>query len=558
VIGLVAATAAGRTAAAQIAARWPATRSYAVSELETAWRECDALVCFLAVGATVRLIAPLLRDKHTDPGVVCVDEACRFAVPVVGGHSGSNELAERVASALDATAVVTTATDSAGIPGLDTLGWPYEGEVAAVSRALLDGEQVALWQDGGTWPLPALTARAVDTLPENGPAILVTDRTDVGRPVPSVVLRPPSLTVGVGASRGVGAREVLDLIHAALDEGNLSPASVHQLATVEAKADEAGLLAAAATLAVPLTTHSAPDLARVAAPNPSATVHAAVGTPSVAEAAALLGGAELLVPKRKSAMATVAISRRAPRGRLAIVGIGPGDRELLTPQAQAELRRCSVVVGLDQYVDQVADVLRPGTRILATGLGSEQERAESAVALARSGHAVALLGSGDAGIYAMASPALEAAGDTAESFDVVASPGVTAMLAAAALLGAPLGHDHAAISLSDLHTPWEIIERRVTAAAEGDFVVAFYNPRSKGREWQLGKSLAILAAHRPTGTPVGVVSDATRPGQRVVLTTLADVDPAIVGMTSIVIVGASSSRTVAGRFVTPRGYTWQR
>jgi cobalt-precorrin 5A hydrolase / precorrin-3B C17-methyltransferase len=203
----------------------------------------------------------------------------------------------------------------------------------------------------------------------------------------------------------------------------------------------------------------------------------------------------------------------------------------------------------------VADVLRPGTRVLASGLGSEQERAESAVALARSGHAVALIGSGDAGIYAMASPALDAADD---SFDVEAVPGVTAMLAAAALLGAPLGHDHAAVSLSDLHTPWEIIERRVTAAAEGDFVVAFYNPRSKGREWQLAKSLAILAAHRPAGTPVGIVSDATRPAQQVVLTTLADVDPTTVGMTSLVIVGAASSRVVAGRFVTPRGYTWRQ
>ena len=212
-----------------------------------------------------------------------------------------------------------------------------------------------------------------------------------------------------------------------------------------------------------------------------------------------------------------------------------------------------MVVGLDQYVSQVADLLRPGTQLVPTGLGSEQERAESAVEFARSGHAVALLGSGDAGIYAMASPALEAADD---SFDVVTTPGVTAMLAAAALLGAPLGHDHAAISLSDLHTPWEVIERRVTAAAAGDFVVAFYNPRSKGREWQLAKSLAILAAHRPAGTPVGVVSDATRPGQRVVLTTLADVDPTIVGMTSLVLVGASSSRVVSGRFVTPRGYTW--
>jgi cobalt-precorrin 5A hydrolase/precorrin-3B C17-methyltransferase len=556
VIGLVTATAAGRAAAETLATRWvDDSRSYPVADLASAWAECDAVVCFLAVGATVRLIAPLLADKSTDPAVVCVDEARRFAVPVIGGHHGANALAERVAETLDATAVLTTATDAAGIPGLDTLGWPYEGEAAAVSRALLDGEPVALWTDGQTWPLPALPAEIVSALPETGPAILVTDRTDIARPLPSVMLRPPSLTIGVGASRGVSAAEVLELIRTTLEEENLAPASIHELATVEAKADEPGLLEAAETLGVALGLHAAEVLADIEVPNPSEIVRAAVETPSVAEAAALAGGGELLVTKRKSAMATVAIARRRPRGRLAIVGIGPGDRALLTPQARAELRRSSVVVGLDQYVSQVADLLRPATRVLATGLGSEQERAESAVELARGGHAVALIGSGDAGIYAMASPALEAAD---ESFDVIGAPGVTAMLAAAALLGAPLGHDHAAISLSDLHTPWEVIERRVTSAAEGDFVVAFYNPRSRGREWQLAKSLAILAAHRPAATPVGIVSDASRPGQSVVFTTLADVDPNTVGMTSLVIVGASSSRMAAGRFVTPRGYTWRQ
>jgi cobalt-precorrin 5A hydrolase/precorrin-3B C17-methyltransferase len=131
------------------------------------------------------------------------------------------------------------------------------------------------------------------------------------------------------------------------------------------------------------------------------------------------------------------------------------------------------------------------------------------------------------------------------------------MLASAALLGAPLGHDHAAISLSDLHTPWDVIERRVTAAGEGDFVVSFYNPRSRGRDWQLPKALAILAAHRPGTTPVGIVSDATRPDQQVTLTTLDEFDVQLVGMTSLVMVGSSQSRIVAGRFVTPRGYGWR-
>jgi cobalt-precorrin 5A hydrolase / precorrin-3B C17-methyltransferase len=176
------------------------------------------------------------------------------------------------------------------------------------------------------------------------------------------------------------------------------------------------------------------------------------------------------------------------------------------------------------------------------------------VAEAGQGHAVALVGSGDAGVYAMASPALQQADG---GIDVTVVPGVTASLAAAALLGAPLGHDHAVISLSDLHTPWPVIERRVRAAAEADYVTVFYNPRSSGRHWQLGAALAVLAAHRPPGTPAAIVRNASRPGQRVTLTTVAEFDPQAVDMLSIVIVGASTTQAVAGRMVTPRGYAWQ-
>jgi cobalt-precorrin 5A hydrolase/precorrin-3B C17-methyltransferase len=135
-------------------------------------------------------------------------------------------------------------------------------------------------------------------------------------------------------------------------------------------------------------------------------------------------------------------------------------------------------------------------------------------------------------------------------------PGITAAVAASSLLGAPLGHDHAYISLSDLHTPWEVIERRVTAAAEGDFTVCFYNPRSRARDWQLAKALSILAGHRPPETPVGYVRNAARTDEAVTLTTLAEFDPALVDMFTVVVVGSSRSRTVAGRFVTPRGYRW--
>ncbi|GAB1334907.1 precorrin-3B C(17)-methyltransferase [Streptomyces sp. E-15] len=558
-IGLISATAAGTAARDRLAAAWPdRTRVYEgpVGEaVRAAFAECEQLVCFLATGAVVRLLAPLLGDKAADPGVVSVDEGSRFAVSLLGGHGGgANALAHEVGELLGAEPVVTTATDAVGLPGLDTLGLPYEGAVAAVSRALLDGEPVALEAEVA-WPLPPLPVAS-----EGAYTIRVTDRA-VEPGEREVLLRPPTLVVGVGASRGAPEAEVLGLVERTLAEAGLSVASVAELATVDAKAEEPGIVGAAARLGVPVVTYSAGELAGVAVPNPSDAPLAAVGTPSVAEAAALSRGGELLVPKRKSeradgrpAMATCAVVRRPGRGRLAVVGLGPGARDLLTPRAAAELRRASVLVGLDQYVDQVRDLLRPGTRVLESGLGAEEERARTAVAQAREGRAVALIGSGDAGVYAMASPALAEASD---DIDVVGVPGVTAALAAGAVLGAPLGHDHVSISLSDLHTPWEVIERRVRAAAEADLVVTFYNPRSRGRDWQLPKALAVLAGHRDPATPVGVVRNASRPDESSRVTTLAGLDPATVDMMTVVTVGNTAAREIAGRMVTPRGYRWQ-
>ncbi|SDY92247.1 cobalt-precorrin 5A hydrolase / precorrin-3B C17-methyltransferase [Micromonospora pattaloongensis] len=563
VIGLVAATAAGRAAADRLADAWPGrTRRYAgtvAEQLRAAWSDCGAIVCFLAVPATVRLAAPLLRDKDTDPGVVCVDEAGRYAVPVLGGHGGgANGLAAAVGEVLGAEPVVTTGTDAVGRTPLDSYGselgfrLPDPTAVAAVTRAVLDGAALRVEADA-VWPLPPLVTAAPAPY-----TLAVTDRADVAA---DLVYRPPSLVVGVGASRGAPADELDALIDAALADAALVPESVRALATADVKADEPGIVEVARRRGWPLLTYPAAELAAEAVPNPSEVVRAAVGTPSVAEAAALRAAraagraAALVVEKRAAAMSTVAVARLTPRGRLTVVGLGPGAADLRTPRATAALRRAAVVVGLDQYVDQIRPLLTAGTRVLASGLGAEEERARTAVTLATEGHAVALIGSGDAGVYAMASPALQVAG---ADVDVEVVPGVTAALAAAALLGAPLGHDHAYLSLSDLHTPWAVIADRLRACAEADLVVSLYNPRSRRRTAQFDEALAILGKHRPASTPVGVVRDATRPGERVVRTTLralAD-DPSIVDMLSVVVVGSSRTATVAGRIVTPREYRW--
>ncbi len=563
-IGLISVTRAGRTAASRLEQAWPDAHRYdgpAATALPRAFAECDAIVAFLAAGATVRLIAPLLTSKTADPAVVCVDENLRYAVPVLGAHqAGGNDLARRVAAVLGAEPVVTTASDAAGGAGLDDFGADLGftvapgSDLAAVGAAILSGDRVT-FTTGRQWPVPALPPNVVRTdRPEPGvPAVVVTDQKI--HPAERVaIFHPPSLRVGVGASRGAPAEEIGQLIDDVLAELGVSHKSVRHLATVDAKADEAGLLAAAAGRGWPVVTFPASRLAAVPVPHPSEVVRRAVGTPSVAEAAVLLEpGAELLAAKRASAHATVAVARVRPRGRLAVIGIGPGARDLMTPRAVAELRRAAVVAGLDAYLEQVADLLRPGTRVLASGLGAEQERAAAAVAQARAGHAVALIGSGDAGVYAMGSPALDLAGD---DIDVTVVPGVTAALAVAAVLGAPLGHDHVMISLSDLHTAWPVIERRIAAAADGDLVTCFYNPASRKRDWQLRRALELLAARRPPGTPVGWVRDASRTGQAAGITTLAGFDPLLIDMHTLVVVGSSRTRVQGGRMVTPRDYKW--
>jgi cobalt-precorrin 5A hydrolase / precorrin-3B C17-methyltransferase len=524
---------------------WEHVHGSAADTVRRRWSDVDGLVLMLATGAAVRIVAPLLKDKGRDPAVVCVDEAGRYAVAVIGGHAGGgNDLAKSVAAHLGAEAVITTATDAAQAPSLDQLpGFVAEGDVAAVTTAMLDGRPVAV-DNQRDWPVPWPGDRVGEV------RILVTDN-EVPAGPGVAVMHPPSLVAGVGTSTGARPEDVAALLARALAASGLARGSVAEVATIDRRRHEPAILA----LGLPLRTFTADELKAVDVPTPSSTVLAAVGTPSVCEAAALLSagpGGELVVPKQAGATATVAIARRAgPRGHLAVVGLGPGGPAHRTAAAEQAVRRAAVVIGYRAYLDQCADLLRPGQETIASPIGNEMVRAKQALAEAAAGRAVALVCSGDAGVYGMASIVLELAGG---NIDIDVIPGVTAALAAAAVLGAPLGHDHAAISLSDLLTPWATIEARLRAASEADLVVSLYNPRSNARTWQLQAALAIFLERRSPDTPVGLVTDAGRPGQTASITTLAGLAPERVGMTTCVVIGSSSTRLVAGRMVTPRGY----
>ena len=424
VIGLIAVTGGGRANAERLAAAWPGqTRSYdlpARQALARAWAQCDGVVCFLAVGATVRLIAPLLNSKWTDPAVVCVDESGRRAVAVVGGHAaGANALATRVAEVFGADAVITTATDAVSLPGLDTLGWPTEGAIGTVSRALLDGERVRL-ESAETWPLPPLPASVGNT---GEYRILISDQVAAGDSR-TAVLRPPSLVVGahlagLAAGYEVAADEVLRLADRALGEAGLSAASVATLAaTSEDGTTGPGIAAAARKRGWLLVNYPAEQLVR---PGGGGGGVAAPARLSAAEAAALAGAADLVVPERGSGNASVAIARIRPRGRLALIGAGPGPRDLLTPRATSELRRASVVAGAGAVLEQVADLLRTGTRVIRAGPGDEEGPGREAVRQARRGYAAAVVFAADPGLHPLASLLEELAGDEA---DVLRVPGI--------------------------------------------------------------------------------------------------------------------------------------
>ncbi|WP_296141042.1 precorrin-3B C(17)-methyltransferase [uncultured Tessaracoccus sp.] len=533
----------------------------AAEQLPRAWREASLIISHLALGATTRIIAPLLTDKRTDPGVVVVDEAGHFAVPLVGGHAGgANALAGRLADAIGATAVLTTATDALDIPALDTLGWTYAGDVAGVTRALIDGAPV-LVERTEPWPLPPMPANVSEAAEAPVARIVVTDH--VAAPpsdLPTVVLHPGSLVVGMGCNKGTDVEQLRQLLEDTLDAHGLALDSVTAITTVDLKAGEPGLLKLVHQLGVPLVDHPADELRDLDVPTPSAQVEGHVGTPSVAEASVVRQGATIVVPKQRSTDATCAVGRLPARGKLTVVGLGPGSRDLLTPRALDALRRATQVVGYAPYVRQIRDVLRPGTTVKATKMGTENERIRAAIDAARAGESVAMVCGGDPAIYAMASPILELGTD---GIDVEVVPGVTASLAVSAILGAPLGHDHATISLSDLHTSWETILTRVEAAARGDLVVAFYNPRSRKRLHHLPDALEILARHRPPTTPVAVVQQAARQREKVIMSTLAEFRPEWVDMNSLVVVGSSTTRYVTTgsgerRMVTPRDYQWMQ
>ncbi|MEW6609408.1 MAG: precorrin-3B C(17)-methyltransferase [bacterium] len=478
----------GRNLAQRIKGLYPDAQilkfqSAAVSEI---WNECKNLIFIMACGIVVRTIAPLIKDKKTDPAVVVLDEKGKFVISLLSGHlGGANKTARNIAKFLDGQAVITTASD-----------------VHNISHS--------------------------------------------------------NLVIGIGCNRGTSENEIEKAVRKTLAKHNLSFADVISIATIDIKSLEPGLVAFAQIYNLLTQTFSTDELNSVKGILKSESVFKSTGAIGVAEPAALLASKanKLLIPKQKIRNVTIAVAehKTEEKGEIYIVGVGPGDSEHITPYAQKKIRSSEVIVGYNSYINLIAELIKD-KEIISTGMTQELKRCQKAVELAIAGKTVSVISGGDPGIYAMAGLVFEIIKkQNLPEINIEVVPGISALNASAARLGAPLMHDFAVISLSDRLTPWELIKRRLESAAMSDFVIVFYNPRSIGRQKQINKAREIILKYRTPETPVGIVKGAMRDNEKIIVTNLKDMLDYEIDMQTTIIIGNSQTFLWNNRMITPRGY----
>ena len=565
------------------------------TQVNQLWQECGGLIFCLAAGAVVRLIAPLLQDKSQDPAVIVIDGRGRFAISLCSGHQGgADPLAQLIAHQLEATPVLTGASACLGLPPIDVLGVPFgwrkgEGNWTGVSKAIPRGKTVQIIQEAGSslWQnsLPREHPFSFD-FSESTPSPSVKGRVWISATkrqfcptgdIPQVQWHPRVLWVGIGCIRGTSRQLIERGIEEVFRRYHLATQGIAALATIDLKADETGLLDFCRDRQLPLQTFSAHTLSQVEVPNPSSVVKREVGTPSVAEAAAIRAaegkspGQTLIVPKQvikgDGEAVTVAVAQSSleytgRKGQLWLVGTGPGDGQQMTGAAKTGIAQADAIIGYSLYLQLIQPLQRPGQIVEAFPITQERQRAKRAIELAQWGLTVAVVSSGDCGIYGMGGLVLEELqkqGWDGKVPQVEVFPGVTAAVAAAARVGAPLMQDFCTISLSDLLTPWEVIAKRLEMAAVGDFVTVLYNPRSQQRTQPIILTQQIFLQYRDPHTPVALVHCAYRPDEKVILTTLEKMLQFPIDMLTTVIIGDSSSYYYGNWLITPRGYfeDWQ-
>ncbi|MGF6992717.1 precorrin-3B C(17)-methyltransferase [Paraburkholderia sp. GAS32] len=534
------------------------------------------IIALCAAGIVIRCVAPLLSNKGVEPPVLAVAEDGSAVVPLLGGLAGVNVMAREIAAALNVSPAITTSGELRF--GTCMLNPPEGYALADIAQGkrfvsdLLAGESTRI-EGEAPWLDDAQLPRS-----ESGRlAIRVTPRAWDGRD-DELVIHPRSVVAAVtvpsaaahsntdtdlGANSGAdsqtasGAR-IAALVQEALDAHGLAPLSLAALLVPSEHMANPALADAAASLNVPLRfAQAGPEDGEP----PSNLLHAALRLPYQT----LHDDADAGVALALAALAIDPSTIGRTRGRLTVIGLGPGSADLMVPAARTALNEATDILGYETYV-KMAGPLRADQRVHGTDNREEMQRARHAFELASTGRSVVMVSSGDPGVFAMAAAVLEALEEGAStnadwrSVQLAIVPGVSAAMATAAQAGAPLGHDFCMLSLSDNLKPWTIIEKRLRHAAEADLVMAFYNPISRARPWQLDKALDIVREYRAAATKVVLGRDIGRPGSTLRTITLGELRSSDVDMRTMVIVGSSTTRAFAngvdgGEWVyTPRWY----
>ena len=559
------------------------------------FRRGNVLVYIGACGIAVRAIAPHIGSKETDPAVIVIDEKGENVIPILAGHlGGANEWARKIAELTKGKAVLTTATDVNGIFAVDLFAKENQLLIGDLKKAglftasLLEEKEASVviprkyadvirFEDGIPAELKVydLPDEQLAGLHGENVALITPDAEPSTNPDAPLRLIPRCVILGMGCRKGKSYEELRGFAEGTLRELGIGREAVCAIASIDVKKEEPGLVSLAADLDVPLLTFSAEELEKAELEDwiftESDRVREHVGIGNVCErAAAAAGAGKILRGKTAKDGMTICVGirlvklywkpedksdRNDPKGHLFVVGIGPGNPEGITGQAAAALESSDTIIGYSVYNDLVKPYY-PDKRYLTTPMTGEEARCRMAIEEAKAGHTVALICSGDPGVYGMAGLVLELAGDA--GFDIEIVSGVTAALSGAALLGAPLVHDFAVISLSDRLTPWEKIEKRLRAAAEADLCIVLYNPSSKGRREHLHRAAQILMEQVPGSRVCGIADRIGRDGEKTRVMTLEELADAETDMFSTVFVGNSSTRRLGNRMVTPRGYSSEK
>ncbi|TWD46616.1 precorrin-3B C(17)-methyltransferase [Pseudomonas sp. SJZ131] len=519
-----------------------ADRSYQEfgATLRELYQQDTPIIALCAAGIVIRTLAPLLLEKGAEPPVLAVAEDGSAVVPLLGGLGGVNLLAREIAAALQVSPAITTSGELRfGTCLLNPPSGYALGDLELGKRFvadLLSGETVRI-EGAAPWLADA-------QLPQDLQARLAIHVGHAARQADAneLLIYPRNVLVALTAGSA-------HAIRAALHQANIAVQSLACLLADESDMANPTLREAALELGVPLRfkprSGSVLELARSAVSAPLSEI-------TLNDSLAIVVAAEPFDP--------LLIGRA--RGRLAVIGLGPGAAELMVPAVKAELARANDVLGYETYV-RMAGPFRADQVLHCTDNREEMQRARHAFELAAQGRSVVVVSSGDPGVFAMAAAVLEALHESSDTHwhnvELEILPGVSASLATAAQAGAPLGHDFCVMSLSDNLKPWSIIEKRLDLAAQADLALAFYNPISRSRPWQLGRALEIVAQHRTAETPVVLGRDIGRPGQTLRVTTLGQLTADQVDMRTMVLIGSSTTcvfpRAGGGEWVyTPRWY----